>query len=132
MDIAALDMTKQMPSLASLGTTDVSANLKSFAAKLRDKSSAPDPSGKDAAREAAEKLVATTLVVPLLAELREQPLDAKLFDGGFAEDAFRQQLDTALADEIVKSTQFPIVDRIYRDITRHAEREQAAKVNTHA
>ena len=125
MEIASLDITKQTVALGSLSGRGVEG----FAAKMREAASGKD--AKSGAREAAEQLVATTLVAPLLAELREQPLDTKLFHGGFGEDAFRQQLDTKLADEIVKSSRFPLVDRIYAQITRRAELAQGAGVNLH-
>lgn len=84
---------------------------------------------RDEAREAAEKFIATALVMPLLDELREQPLDAGLFHGGMAEDAFRQRMDTILADRIVSSSQFPIVDRIYSDITRQSSSQTQTGVD---
>ncbi len=126
MEIASLDITKHAASLGQIGR----GNAEAFAGKLREAVSGGSGE-KDRAREAAEQLVATTLVSPLLAELRTQPLDAKLFHGGFAEDAFRQQLDTALADEIVKSSRFPLVDRIQAQITRRAELQRGERVNVH-
>ena len=81
------------------------------------------------AYEAAQKLIASALVTPLLSELRDQPLDAKLFDGGFGQDAFRQQLDTHIADALVKKSRFPIVDKVYEAITRRAHR--APEVDAH-
>ena len=82
--------------------------------------------GKDAqAREAAQQLVASALVLPLLEEARSEPTDAKLFHGGLAEDSFRSQLDGILADRIVKSERFPLVDRIYEHVTRRAQSAQA-------
>lgn len=83
------------------------------------------------AREAAEKLVASALVMPLLEEIREQPLDGKLFHGGFTEDAFRQQLDTHLADRIVGSGKFPLVDSIYEHVTKKARLMAGRGVDTH-
>lgn len=75
-------------------------------------------------REAAEQLVASALVVPLLEEVRHQPLDADLFGGGFGQDAFRAQLDQQFADRIVKSGNFDLVDTIYRHVMRQVETKQ--------
>lgn len=85
---------------------------------------------QDAARDAAEKLVATSLIMPLLEEVRTQPLDANLFGSGIAKDAFRQRLDQQFADRIVRSTNFPLVDRIYQTVTG-AVAKRGGEVNIH-
>lgn len=124
MTIASLDITNSRM-LGPLQSGGGERLAEVFAGRLRE------AGGGDKAREAAEKLVASALVAPLLGELRDQPLDTKLFHGGFAEDAFRGQMDTLLADEIVKSSRFPIVDRIYRDITRQAAAKPSPEVDLH-
>lgn len=83
------------------------------AARPPDRAQESVPDRTIAVREAVQRFVATALITPLLSELRHQPLDSDLFHGGFAEDAFRQQLETFLADRIVQSSRFPIADRIY-------------------
>jgi len=68
------------------------------------------------ARQAAEQLVATTFVQPLLRQMRQDPLRSELMHGGLAEDAFSAQLDTQLADRIVRRTHWPLVDRIVQSV----------------
>ena len=69
-------------------------------------------------REAAEQLVATTFITPLLKELRDDPLGTDFLDGGFTEDAFRQQLDVILADQITKKSNLAVVDQVYQHMSQ--------------
>lgn len=66
----------------------------------------------DEARRAAEQLVASSLVVPVLAQLHEGPFRSELFAPGSAERRFAPMLDQHLADRITASGRFPIVDAI--------------------
>jgi hypothetical protein len=87
-----------------------------FAEKLNSamggKGSAALEATRQEAREAAEQLVATTLVQPLLQQMRNDPFKSDLMHGGMAEDAFGAQLDTQLADRIVRRANWPLVERI--------------------
>ena len=67
------------------------------------------------ARASAERFVASALLLPLMAEARGGALKSDLFGGGFAHDAMAQQLETHLADAVVKGANFPLVDRIVAD-----------------
>jgi len=71
------------------------------------------------AREAAEKLIATTLVEPILKQLRETNNAAPPFGTTPAEKQFGSLLDHRLSQDIVKSANFPIVDRVARDLLRN-------------
>lgn len=71
-----------------------------------------DPGRLDQARTAAEQFVATAFVVPMLAQMRNDPFRSDLFHGGFAEDAFQGQLDTILADRMTQRADLPLVDSI--------------------
>ncbi|HAI10919.1 MAG TPA: hypothetical protein DCM28_04400 [Phycisphaerales bacterium] len=68
-------------------------------------------------RQAAQQLVSSALILPMLQQVRESSLKSELFHGGFSEDAFGAQLDTELADRMVAKSNFPIVDAIYRKMT---------------
>ncbi len=78
-----------------------------------------ETSGGEPAREAAEQLVARTLVLPLLQQMRHSPFGKSFLHGGLAEDTFGSQLDTLLADRIVSKANFPIVETIYQKMTAH-------------
>ncbi|MFA9479003.1 hypothetical protein ACERK3_11975 [Phycisphaerales bacterium AB-hyl4] len=69
-------------------------------------------------REAAEQLVASAFVLPFLQQVRSESLRSDLMHGGFAEDAFGQQLDTHLADKFVQSGNFPLVDAVEQYMTK--------------
>lgn len=120
--------------VGTLSRHAASKGAEGFAVLMQQAATTED--GLDAqAREAAQQLVASALVLPLLAEARSEPTDAKLFHGGLAEDSFRSQLDGILADRIVKNEKFPLVDRIYEHVTRRSSGAQAvnaaAGVDTH-
>jgi Rod binding domain-containing protein len=64
------------------------------------------------AREAAEQLVATALVQPVLKQLRETNNAAEPFKPNSAERSFGQMMDTALSQRIVGSKSWALVDRV--------------------
>ncbi len=71
-------------------------------------------------RKASEQLVATTLVQPMFAQMREDPFRSDLFHGGRTEEIFGQQLDTILSERVVSRADFAIVDAVYRSIAERA------------
>lgn len=77
------------------------------------------------AREASEQLVASTLLLPLLQQMRNDPFKTDMFHGGSAEDIFGAQLDTQLADRMAASMRLPVVEQVYERITRQMEARQA-------
>ena len=69
-------------------------------------------------RKAAEQLVATTFIQPMLAKMREDPFKNDLFHGGRTEEIFGEQLDTILSERIVSRADFSIVDAVYNTIAK--------------
>ncbi len=82
------------------------------------------PERAETLRTAAEQLVATTFVQPMLAKMREDPFKSDLFHGGQAEEVFGQQLDTLLAERVTSRADFSIVDAVYRSIADRAAQAQ--------
>lgn len=76
------------------------------------------PTGSDAqaARDAAERFVAATLVNPILSQLRESNEAAAPFAPSSAEKQFRALLDAELAQRITGAAHFPLVDRVAHDL----------------
>ena len=74
-------------------------------------------------REAAEKLVATTLIMPMFEQLRNDPLATNLFHGGRGEKIFQQQMDQVLSDRIAGATRFDLVDSVYKQLSAAANGE---------
>ncbi len=68
------------------------------------------------ARKAAEELVATALVGPVFKGLRESNGAAEPFKPNAAERSFGQLLDTTLAQRMVSSTHWPLVDSVARKL----------------
>ncbi|MFN3168659.1 MAG: rod-binding protein [Phycisphaeraceae bacterium] len=67
-------------------------------------------------REAAEKLVSTTFIMPMFEQLRNDPLASNLMHGGRAEKIFQQQLDQVLSDRIAGATRFDLIDSVYNQL----------------
>ena len=80
------------------------------------------------AREAAQDMVAVTLLMPLLKQVRNDPFRSDLFHGGQGEEAFGAQLDQQIAQSMSRSMKFPLTDAITRHLTRGAG---AGKVDRH-
>lgn len=95
-------------SVEDLGTT--------FRQALRAHKDAQDPEIK--ARDAASDFVAQTLVLPVLAQMREMNDAADPFKPSSGEKQFGALLDQKLAKEITKASSFPLVDRLARDLLR--------------
>ena len=89
------------------------ADGESFAAALR----AAGGGSEDEARRGAEQLVASALVVPVLRMMRDASRVAGPFAPGDSERRFGPLLDQRLADGIVHSANFPLVERITARIT---------------
>lgn len=86
---------------------------KDFAAMLTDSSSVGDTAVKnDELREAADQLVATAFILPMLEQARNDPFKSDMFHGGKGEEVFGQQLDVIFADNITKSANFGISDAL--------------------
>jgi Rod binding domain-containing protein len=67
---------------------------------------------RGAARVAAAQLVASTFIMPVLAELREGSFLAGPFARGFAERQFQPLLDQQIADQVTGGASLPLVDVI--------------------
>lgn len=73
---------------------------------------APGARDPDRARKAAEQFIASTFLMPILKEIRAQNRAAPPFGPTQAEKALGPLMDAQLADRIVRSSQFGLVDRV--------------------
>lgn len=71
------------------------------------------------ARDAAEQFVAQALVEPILARFRASGDAVPPFAPGDSEKAFRPLLDAQIAQRIVRSQNFPIVEAVARRLLEH-------------
>ncbi len=83
-----------------------------FAGALNRAREITPESDEAAARNAAEQLVAITLVQPVLAQLRETNTAAPPFGPTAAEKQFGSMMDARVAQDIVHGSRFPLVDRL--------------------
>ncbi|NNF43296.1 MAG: hypothetical protein HKN62_09645 [Phycisphaerales bacterium] len=90
---------------------------RSFATHLSAASTTAATARADEGRKAAESLVASTFVVPVLAMLRETSQAAEPFAPGAAERRFGPLLDQQLADRIVSGANFGLVDRVQEHLS---------------
>lgn len=67
---------------------------------------------KAEAREAANQLVASTFIIPILGKLRDSSMAEGPFAPGAAEKRFGPMLDQHMADRIIEASNFDIVDAI--------------------
>lgn len=75
----------------------------------------------DEARQAAEGLVATSFIKPILTQARESNNAPPPFGPTQAEKQFQSLLDNRLADDLVHAAQFPIVERLVKQFTANLE-----------
>ncbi|MCC7191697.1 MAG: hypothetical protein IT444_02850 [Phycisphaeraceae bacterium] len=118
---------KPMPMpLPQPGSTRTAAPA--FSAMLASLDGATDrrkQSVEETARQAAQQLVATTLVQPMLAQMNNDPFKTPMFHGGQAEETFNQQLQTILGDRITAGANFPIVRTVYKQLMQHVKPQPA-------
>jgi Rod binding domain-containing protein len=72
------------------------------------------------ARDAAQQFVSTTLVQPLLKQLREMENAAPPFAAGPGEKQFRALMDAEVAQNITSASHFPLIDRVARQLLKKA------------
>lgn len=82
--------------------------------RLRGK---PDPAKT---REAAQNFVAIALVQPVFKQLRSTNNAAAPFAPTKAEQQFQSMIDAQLAQKMVKSGNWPLVDRLAQDMLKKA------------
>ena len=113
--------------------------IASTGSKVEDTNEEKQTELQDKVRKAAEQLVASAFVLPMLQQMRNDPFKSDLMHGGSGEDLFGQMWDTRVADDMVKRQGFDLVDKIYgqimnavdgRSISAEAGAERG--VDTHA
>lgn len=67
---------------------------------------------RQAVREAAAQLVASTFIMPVLQASHESPFLAAPFAPSFAEQRFQPLLDQQFADRLTSAARFPLIDVI--------------------
>lgn len=73
---------------------------------------------EEKAREGAEQFVAMTFIQPLLKQLRETNQSVAPFAPSAGEKQMQSMLDGVLAEKLVSSERWPLVDRIAQDMLK--------------
>lgn len=76
---------------------------------------------KDRATDAAEQLVSIALVQPMFAKLRESGWAAEPFKANQAERTFRAMGDAEIARRMVKSGNWPLVERLAQGMRQRSQ-----------
>lgn len=112
--------TFQPSSFAALGGDSSQADRqREFAAILSrgmERPGAKQATPQEQAKDAARQLVSIALVQPLLSQLRETSQAAPPFAPTSAERQFRAMSDAQIAQDIVKASNFPLVDVLARQM----------------
>ena len=87
-----------------------------FASVLSRATRPAGETAEESARAAAEQFVSITLVQPLLASLRKSNGAAPPFAPSQGERQFQSLMDAHVAHQVVKAAQFPLVDRLARQL----------------
>lgn len=125
MNISPLD-----PASVSLAppTPNLGQSQQSFSAILAmDRRSHTGTVSKDPEREAAEQLVAVTFIEPILRQAREVRSSEGPFGITQAEKQFGSMLDAASAKDMVRSWDFPLVDKLARDMRTAVGKQEPTK-----
>jgi Rod binding domain-containing protein len=80
----------------------------------------------DRAVEAARSFVSTALVEPILKQLRETNEAWGPFKPGKHEAQFRSMLDARIAERVVSASEWPLVERLARDLRSRSETGDAS------
>jgi hypothetical protein len=67
---------------------------------------------RDGARDAAESFIASSLIQPILKQLRQTNNAAEPFAPGAAEKQFAPLMDQIWAEQMVRASHWPLVDRV--------------------
>ncbi len=71
------------------------------------------------ARDAAENFVSIALVQPVFKQMREANHAPPPFGPNKAEQQFQSLVDAQVARKMVRSSHWPLVDRVARDLLKH-------------
>lgn len=75
-------------------------------------------SKEETAMQAAEQLVASVLVQPVLDQMIEDPFRSEMFHGGEGEKMFQRQANHLMAQRVVQGAHFPVVQSVYQKLLK--------------
>ena len=84
-----------------------------------------DPVIEKKLRKAANDFVSIALFQPLLKQLRNDPFETDLFNGGMAEDMFTERMDQNIATSLSQSSSGLFGEQVFKDFARLAQSNAA-------
>ncbi len=118
--VASLSLLNQKLQIPSIAMRDAG-----FARFLASASVSGDAITNDQTRQAAEQLVAVTFIQPILRAARESNNAAPPFAPTAIEKQFGPLMDARLSDAIMRSSRWPLIDRIERDMRANGKQAPA-------
>jgi hypothetical protein len=106
MNVPSLQLDSAVTAAARMAPTRDASSFEAMLAAAGHRQRA------EQAREAAQQMVASAFIMPVLAELRESSFLTGPFAPGAAERRFGPLLDQHVADRITASDRFPLIDQI--------------------
>lgn len=108
---------------ATSGSAGLTQRQQSFTDVLSQATSSGGPkTDEERARETAQDFVAMAFVQPLLKQLRESNNTPPPFGPGKGEQQFRALMDAQVARNVVQKSNWPVVDRLARDMLERVRR----------
>lgn len=108
---------------AAAGPAGLAQRQQSFTDVLSQAKNASGPkTDEERARETAQDFVAMAFVQPLLKQLRESNNTPPPFGPGKGEQQFRALMDAQVARNVVQKSNWPVVDRLARDMLERVRR----------
>ncbi len=123
---------------APSGSPDAAADFASVLSRARVSPQRQAASLEERAREAAQDFIAISLVQPILSHLREHPLvdpeEMGPLAPGVGEKTLQPLWDAQAAREIVRASNWPMVDRLAQQLLKQAGVETPARteIDRHA
>lgn len=110
--------TTQLASRPALSSDDQKAFTQIMGREIEKIRGKVDPAK---VREAAENFVSIALVQPVFKQLRSTNNAAAPFAPTKAEQQFQSMIDARLAQRLVKSSNWPLVDRLAQDMLKKSQ-----------
>ncbi len=101
--------------------SSLAGRQESFSQMISREANAGTLTKEQKARRTAEQFVASSLVEPILKQMRESSNVAPPFGPSQAEKQFRALLDTQIARNLVKRAHWPVVDRVAADLAKRSK-----------
>lgn len=124
--MGAMGLGPSLSSRLAPGGAALVRRQEDFSSTLARAHSSANTTPEQQAREAAEEFVSMALVQPLLAQLRETNHAAPPFKPTQGERQFQGLADAHIARQVVRSSRFPLVDRLARNLLEHGRKAKAS------